>query len=88
MKGRAHEEEELTIHRDAKRCHGCRACEIMCSFHHHRYIEPGSSSISVRRQNGTELIVWSVDETCDLCKGEPEPWCEKFCAYGVLRVVP
>jgi Fe-S-cluster-containing hydrogenase component 2 len=78
----------LKIHRDRKRCHGCRACEIMCSFHHHGCIAPDASSIKVRRENSTGRVFWSVDETCDWCKGESAPWCERFCAYGALKVEP
>jgi Fe-S-cluster-containing hydrogenase component 2 len=76
----------LKIRRDASRCHGCRACEIMCSFHHRGCIVPAASSITVVRDNATGGVRWSVDDTCDSCKGEERPFCETYCLYEALKV--
>ena len=78
----------MKIHRDPELCHGCRACEIMCSFHHRKCIAPESSSIRVVRENATGRVLWSIDKTtCDECKGEEQPFCEKYCLYEALKKV-
>lgn len=76
----------MKIRRDPARCHGCRACEIMCSFHHRRCIAPNLSSITVVRENATGGVRWSVDGTCDGCAGEERPLCEMYCLYEALKV--
>ena len=77
----------LKIVRDAKECYGCKTCELICSFHHGRVFSPELSSIKVSRNNRTAQIGWFIDSTCDSCKGESQPLCVKYCAYGALKEV-
>ena len=65
-------------------CHGCRACELMCSFHHHRFMAPEKASIRVVRNNANGDIHWSVDSSCDGCVDEDGPFCVRYCPYEAL----
>ena len=76
----------MSVVRDLNPCHGCRSCEMMCSFHHRRAFSPGWSSIEVIRDNATGRVGWSVDSTCDLCASEDKLFCIHYCAYGALRL--
>jgi len=77
----------LRIIRDAEACYGCRRCELACSFHHAEVFSPELSSIKVARDNRTGQVEWSIGSTCDSCKGEAQPLCVKYCAYGALKEV-
>lgn len=65
-------------------CYGCRTCELVCSLHHVGAFQPARSSISATRRPNLGTVRWTVDETCDLCDGETEALCVKYCAYGAL----
>lgn len=78
---------KMKIAIDSKSCYGCRACELICSFHHTGAFSPESSSIKIKRNEGTGEIQTKVDSTCDLCKGEKQPICLKYCVYGALKAV-
>ena len=65
-------------------CTGCRCCELACSFHFARAFDPANSSIQVRGDHQTGEIWLDLHPTCDLCRGEEEPLCVRFCARGVL----
>ncbi len=67
-----------------KACYTCRICELACSFHHEGVFRPESSSIKVSRNNQNGRIGLSIDSTCDLCQGEAQPLCIRYCAYGAL----
>ena len=73
---------------DVSRCKGCRACELACSFHHsgRRSFSPTESSTKVSRDNDTAEITITTDSTCDLCSGEEQPLCVKYCVYGARRM--
>lgn len=75
----------LKIVRDAEACYGCRICELACSFHHKGVFSPELSSIKASRNNRNGKIGWSIDSTCDSCKGEAQPLCVKYCVYGALK---
>ncbi|OGP87931.1 MAG: hypothetical protein A2156_01490 [Deltaproteobacteria bacterium RBG_16_48_10] len=77
----------MRIVRDSKLCHGCRTCELMCSFHHRRALSPEHSSIHITRDNASGEVYWHVDSTCDKCKGEEQPFCERYCLYEAVRRV-
>ncbi len=79
----------MKIVRNAELCHGCRACELMCSLHHRNCIAPDASSIHIVRDNATGRVLWSLDQTtCDQCRGEDQPYCAKYCLYEALKVTP
>jgi hypothetical protein len=40
----------------------------------------------VSKDNDTARITLSVDSTCDLCSGEEQALCVKYCAYGAREV--
>lgn len=67
-------------------CVGCRMCELACSLHHSGSFSPELSSVQVRRSNRTAAIVWRVLPTCDLCAGEEQPFCEKYCGSAAIRI--
>jgi Fe-S-cluster-containing hydrogenase component 2 len=76
----------LGIALDPELCNGCRTCELACSFHHTGLMSPELSSVQVRRSNRTAMISWQVLPTCDLCAGEEEPLCERYCSCGAIRI--
>lgn len=67
-------------------CVGCRTCELACSFHHSGTMAPELSSVQVRRSNRTAAISWQVLPSCDLCAGEKDPLCARYCGAGAIRV--
>lgn len=75
----------MKIVRKAEACCGCRICELVCSYHHKKVFSPELSSIKVTKNFGTGEIGWSVDSTCDSCRGEAYPLCVAYCIYGALR---
>lgn len=77
----------MKIVRDTEACYGCRTCELVCSFHHKKVFSPELSSIRVSMNNRTGVINWSIDSSCDSCKGESRPLCVGYCIYGALREV-
>ena len=68
-----------------KACHGCRTCELVCSFHHEGIFSSELGSIRVYRENKNGNVKWFIDSTCDFCKGEDEPLCVKYCLFNALR---
>jgi Fe-S-cluster-containing hydrogenase component 2 len=78
----------LTVVRDPNACYGCRACEIVCSYHHGEGFAPEGGSIRVDKNNGTGKIRWRIDGTCDLCEGEEQPLCVRYCSYQALSLAP
>ena len=77
----------MRISINTKACYGCRACELICSFHHVGDFSPESSSIKIKRNEDTAEIEGHVDSTCDSCRGEKQPLCAKYCVYGALSAV-
>ena len=67
-------------------CYGCRACQLICSFHHTGEFNPEKSSIKVYRNYVDGNITWSLDSTCDGCVNEKEPLCTKYCAYKAIEL--
>ncbi|MBW1998271.1 MAG: hypothetical protein JRJ29_09945 [Deltaproteobacteria bacterium] len=74
------------ISRNPRACYGCRACELMCSFHKLGAFSPSGGAISVRKDNSTGEIEWTIGSSCDLCKGEEGPLCVKYCSYKALSL--
>lgn len=54
-------------------CTGCRICELVCSFIHHKIFNPSLSRIRVTRSE-SELIDFPV--TCRQCS---DPTCQNVC---------
>ena len=67
-------------------CYGCRTCELVCSLHHVGAFQPARSSISATRRPSRGTVRWTIDETCDLCAGETDALCVRYCAYGALGI--
>ena len=78
--------EKARIAVDKERCSGCHVCELICSFHHAQAFSHDLSSIQVLVNNRTGEIQWSVDSSCDLCKGEEKPLCVRYCPYHSLKL--
>ena len=74
------------ILRKAEDCTGCRICELACSFHRKGVFSPELSSMKISRNNLTGKISWTIDSTCDLCRGEPQPLCVEYCIYEALSI--
>ena len=75
----------LRIIWDARACNGCRICELACSFHHNKTFSPETSDIKVIRNNRTADFEWFIGSGCDLCEGEPQPLCVKYCPDEALK---
>ena len=82
---------KLIVHQ--QNCVGCRVCEVVCSFHHHRTFSRKRSSIRVKkneRKAEFEPAIFNEGEdkrpACDLCDGEKVPLCVKFCPTKALTV--
>ena len=69
-----------------KACYGCRACELVCAYHHRDAFGPGGGSIKVDKDNRTGKIRLSVDPSCNLCEGRGQPLCVQYCSYKALTV--
>lgn len=67
-------------------CYGCRACQLICSFHHTGEFNPDKGSIKVTRNYVDGTITWSLDSTCDGCVNEKAPLCIKYCAYNAIEL--
>ncbi|MCX6348606.1 MAG: 4Fe-4S dicluster domain-containing protein [Candidatus Aureabacteria bacterium] len=63
---------------DAKKCTGCRICELVCSLHHSGAINPQKSRIRVYRLEDRDAI-----ETCRHCA---TPKCVPACPTGALAI--
>jgi Fe-S-cluster-containing dehydrogenase component len=72
---------------DAKKCNGCRTCELACSFHHTKTFDPIKSSIDVCRNDGEGTVEVSLIASCDGCPEEDAPFCVRFCSSGCLRLI-
>jgi len=74
----------MKLLRDTNACVGCGTCGLICSFHHHGIFSREQSSIRVLTDMRTGRVEWVIDSTCDDCRGEEQPLCVKYCAYGAL----
>ncbi len=83
----SHSDFELVVHPEL--CSGCRACELVCSFHHRRTFSRGKSSVYVKRNERKgvfEIMVEGRSPACDLCEGEKHPLCVQFCFMKALTL--
>ena len=76
-----------------ERCTGCRACELACSFHFTRAFSRKASALEIRRfepEGRFEISIVSRSvggsRVCDLCEGETEPMCIKYCDTDALKM--
>jgi len=83
--------DKIIIHQE--KCTGCRLCELVCAYHHEKIFSRKISSISVRRlerRGEFEITIYEKGKNgrfaCDLCTGEKQPLCVKFCLPGALGV--
>lgn len=76
----------MKIVRNRKACYGCRACELVCSFHRQGAFSPAGGSIKVSKDNRTGEIRWFMNSTCDFCRREGQPLCVQYCSYEALAV--
>jgi len=47
---------------------------------------PEHSSIQVDTDMRTGKVAWWINSTCNLCAGEAEVLCVKYCAYEALKI--
>ena len=82
------EENMVTLVVHPELCSGCRACELICSFHHKGTFSRGNSSVYVRRNERKGIFEITVEgpPTCDLCKDEKYPMCVQFCSREALTL--
>lgn len=76
--------EDTRLGVDLDQCAGCRACELACSFRRTGTFMPAASSIHIGRSNRTAEMSWTLDPSCDLCEGEAEPFCLRYCQYDAI----
>ena len=60
---------------DAKKCVGCRTCELVCGYHHSGQFNPELSSIKINFDYNFNLSI-TVAEDCNCSE---EPMCMTFC---------
>jgi len=75
----------MNIVRNPNACYGCRACELICSYHHRGVFAPEGGSIKVDKDKRNGKIHWRLNSTCDLCEGEDQPLCVRYCTYEALK---
>jgi len=67
---------------DLQRCTGCRACELICSWHLAKVFQPEQSYIRVYRDDRRGEVQVVFDSACDMC-GQ----CVEFCAPEALKLM-
>lgn len=75
-----------TILANAQACTTCLACELACGFRWSKKMDPGRSSIRVRRSDTTGLSDIEILPTCDACRGTEVPFCIEVCQPRVLSL--
>lgn len=66
------------LYADPVECVGCRICELMCSFHWEKVLNPKKARIRVRRIDpGLDVVV--------ACRNCNEAWCMDACPEEALR---
>lgn len=67
-----------TLSIDAEKCTACRACELVCSYHHEGVFSPSLSRIRVVRLHG-----FNVPVACVNCA---RPACVEVCPTEAIRI--
>ena len=85
-----------TIKIDVDKCHGCRACELICSAFHAAPKYSSNNPARARIRVISRASCPSRDEfkepdsglplKCDMCEGEDEPLCVKWCIADALTL--
>jgi Fe-S-cluster-containing hydrogenase component 2 len=75
------------------RCTGCSICELFCSFHFTKAFSRKAGAIEVCRDEAEgkfEPIIHqaptSFRKNCDLCEGEEQYLCIKYCPVEAIEV--
>ncbi len=74
---------------DEKKCTGCQACVLACSYHYSKTFSiENASCIEVFRNNKNGDIKVNIDRSCcDMCAQEEMPLCIQFCASEAIKIV-
>ena len=74
---------------DEKKCTGCQACVLACSYHSSKTFSiENASCIEVFRNNKNGDIKVNIDRSCcDMCAQEEMPLCIQFCASEAVKIV-
>lgn len=78
--------DRVRIEVNQEQCRACCMCVLMCSFHFEKVFSRELSSIEVLVDNTTGNVEWKVNSSCDLCKGEENYLCVKYCPYNCLYI--
>ena len=76
------------------KCVGCRACELICSYHHKKVFMPSISSIKVYEleKGKYEVSIIKEDQNqrvkCDKCINEEFPLCVTVCPTEIICISP
>jgi len=65
---------------DAKKCTGCRICELACSLYNEKECNPEKSKIRVIRSE-EEGIIYNVPVLCQQCE---QPLCMELCPVKAI----
>jgi len=85
----------MIIVENREACTGCLICEMVCSFHHIRRFSRSPSSIKVNKsifdlRRGPQITIFyeetETNRACDLCNGEEDPLCIRFCPEHIFKL--
>jgi len=72
-----------------KKCTGCQACVLACSYYHTKMFGlENKGCIEIFRNNKSGDIKINLDQSCcNMCKQEEMPLCIQFCAPEAIKII-
>lgn len=75
-----------TIYFEPKKCSGCRACELACSFRLNKKFSLEGAAIAIYYECIKGASGMKLKNNCDLCSELRTPMCIEFCSTGALTL--
>ncbi|MHB1125421.1 MAG: 4Fe-4S dicluster domain-containing protein [Bacillota bacterium] len=64
-----------------EKCTGCKICQLICSWTHHKIFNPGKAYIQVIVDERKAKFKLAAGQECTQCKA-----CVVYCPNGVLAI--